>query len=154
MIYVECNADYALVKSITSVSKKDIVHGHNKPGVCNYLRKQSNCIGLVDEDPSSTQPPYLQKMELVDDHSEYDLKLLYHGASKNYLVLLCPKLEDWVLKAAREAKIDVRKYGLTNDAATLHRDINISLDKFEKLLEDIKNLSSRLKTLKRLIERP
>ena len=61
MIYIECKADYALVTSITGFPRKDIVHELNKGNICNQLRRQSNSVGLIDEDPSGGQPPYVKK---------------------------------------------------------------------------------------------
>ena len=152
MIYVECKPDSKLVKSITNVSKRGIVHESNKFEVCRRLEKRKSCTGLIDEDPLSVQPRYIRKTRLENDLSEHDIKVLHHSSTDNRLIVLRPRLEEWVLKAAKEAGIDVRKYDLPNDAAKLHRHINISLDKFENLLEDLKDSSSRLKTLKRLLE--
>ena len=56
-----------------------------------------------------------------------------------------------MLKAAREAGVDVRKYGLPNDGKKLHGAINISLLGFEKLVGTLKD-SARLKALKRLLQ--
>ena len=154
MIYVECKPDLALVKSLTNVTRRGITHEFKGKGeICNRLRKQTNCKGLVDEDPTSAQPPYVKEARLENDLSEHEIKLLYDGTNNNYLIVLCPRLEEWILKAAREAGKDVRKYDLPNDAARLHRHINISLDRFENLLEDLKDSSSRMKILKGLLER-
>ena len=153
MIYVECKPDLALVKTLTNVTRRGITHEFKGKGeICNRLRKQTNCKGLIDEDPLSGQPRYVKEARLEDDFSEHDIKVLHHSATDNCLIVLCPRLEEWVLKAATEAGIDVRTYGLPNDAARLHGEINIVLDKFEKLLADLKETSSRLKTLKRLLE--
>jgi len=154
MIYIECKPDLALVKSLTNVTRRGITHEFKGKGeICNQLRKQTNCKGLLDEDPSSRQPRYVQEARLENDFPEHDIKVLHHSSTNNRLIVLRPRLEEWVLKAAREASIDVRKYDLPTDAARLHREINIRLDKFEKLLEELKDSSSRLKTLKRLLER-
>jgi hypothetical protein len=68
--------------------------------------------------------------------------------------MLCPRLEDWMLRTAREVGIDVRDYGLPHDAKRLHSEININLDKFEKLLEALKSKGSeRLKALRSLLGR-
>jgi len=151
MIYIECKADYTLVTSITDLSRKDIVHGSNKGNICKQLRGQRNCKALLDQDPLSAQPRYLKEARVESDLSQYDLKLL-HGTNNNYLVILCPRLEAWILKSAKEASVDVSKYDLPNDEGKLHGLINISLEKFENLLEDLKGSSGRLKALKRLLE--
>ena len=154
MIYVECKPDLTLVKFLTNITRRDITHEFKGKGeICNRLRKQANCKALLDEDPFGAQPRYIKEAKLVNDLPEHDLKLLHDSANNNYLVVLCPRLEEWVLKAAGETGIDVREYNLPNDAVRLHRHINISLDKFENLLEDLKGSSSRLKALKRLLER-
>jgi len=141
------------VKSLTSITRREITHEFKGKGeICNRLRKQTNCKGLLDEDPYSGQPRYLKEARLEDDLTEHDIKVLHHGQTNNRLIVICPRLEEWILGAAREAGVDVRKYGLPNNAGQLHKEINIVLDKFEKLLADLKDLSNRLKTLKRLLE--
>ena len=153
MIFVECKSDLALVKSLTNIARREITHEFKGKGeICNRLRKRTNCKGLLDEDPSSGQPHYVKEARLENDLTEHDIKVLHHNSTNNLLIVLCPRLEEWILKAAREADIDVRKYDLPNDASRLHRHINLSLDKFENLLEDLKDSSNRLKTLKRLLE--
>ena len=52
---VECEAEITLVKSLISISRKNIIHG-NKPGVLETLERRQNCKGMVDEDPWSIQP--------------------------------------------------------------------------------------------------
>lgn len=153
MIYVECKPDFTLVKSITNIPKRKIIHElKGKSEVCNRLAKRRNCKGLVDEDPLSTQPRYIKKVKLENDLFQYGLKVFYDEHNKNYLLLLCPKLEDWILKAAQEADLNVKNYFLPNTPEKLHSVINVNLDKFERLLKDLKDCK-RLKTLGKLLER-
>lgn len=152
MIYVECKSDLALVKSITNISRRKIIHEADKSRVCAKLTKQRSCKGLVDEDPLSVQPPYMKKVRLEDDLFQYGLKVFYDEPNKNYLFVLCPKLEDWILKAAQEADLNVKNYSLPNTPEKLHRVINVNLDKFERLLKDLKDCK-RLKTLGKLLQR-
>jgi hypothetical protein len=60
-------------------------------------------------------------------------------------------LEDWILKAANEANINLQHFGLPNNAEELHRFINIRTDNFEKLVENIKDKSDRIKRLKQCL---
>ena len=153
MIYIECKPDFTLVKSLTSITRRGITHEFKGKGeICNRLRRQTNCKGLIDEDPSSGQPSYVKEAELENEFSEHGIKVLLHRQTGNRLILLCPRLEEWILGAAREAGKDVTDYSLPNNGHRLHREINIGLDKFEKLLEALKDSSDRLKTLKRLLE--
>jgi len=151
MIYVECKPDFVLVKSITDISKREIVHEGGKGKVCKKLEKSQNSKGLVDEDPMRSQPKYVvEKMKVEEDLSPHGIKILYDN-SNNYLFVLYPRLEGWILKATKEAKIDIKKYGLPNDEKKLHKIINIRIDKFEKLIKDLREKSKMLKTLAKLI---
>lgn len=151
MIYVECKADFDLVKSVTKIPKREIVHEKNKPEVCKRLEKQKNCKGLVDEDPLSSQPAYMKKVRLENDLFHHELKAFYDESNENYLFVLCPRLEEWILEAAKEYNLNMQKYSLPNSAHKLHRVIDHNLDKFEKLLTDLKD-SERLKSLRKLLE--
>ncbi|MDL1956249.1 MAG: hypothetical protein LWW95_04240 [Candidatus Desulfofervidus auxilii] len=152
MIYVECDPDFVLVKSITNISKREIIHEGGKGNVCKKLKKNQNSKGLVDEDPISSQPKYVEKMKVEENFSAHGIKVLYDNSNNNYLFVLCPRLEEWILRATKEAKIDIKKYGLPNDAEKLHKIINIRIDKFERLIEDLKEKSKMVKTLRKLIK--
>lgn len=149
MMYLECYPDKALVRAL-GIRKKEIYHAGSKGNVCKKLEKSSKSKGLVDEDPFSTQPSYVGKLKT--NSYEYDIKLLYDEKAKNHLIVLCPRLEDWILKAAKEAKVDVENYRLPDDAYELHKIINVKLDNFVHLIEDIKKRSKMLKTLEKVIK--
>lgn len=48
-----------------------------------------------------------------------------------------PRLEEWVVRAAKEAGLALKKYGLVEDPEILHEEINYKLDRFRKLLEEL-----------------
>ena len=80
------------------------------------------------------------------------LKVYQDSPRNNQLIVLCPKLEDWVLRAADEVRLNMSNYGLPNTANRLHRVINIDLRKFERLMADLNAATSnRLKTLQELL---
>lgn len=151
MIYVECKPDFTLVNCITGIPRREIIHQRGKSRVCRKLEGQKNCRGLVDEDPSSPQPAYMKKVRLESDLFQHGLKVFHDESNRNHLFILCPKLEDWILKAAEEAHLSMKKYGLPDDSEKLRRVINLDPSKFEKLLTDLKS-SERLKTLGKLLE--
>ncbi len=151
MIYVECKPDRALVRSITNIPGGEIVHEVGRSRVCEKLAKQRNCKGLADEDPLSAQPHYMKKVRLENDLFQHELKVFHDESNGNHLFVLCPRLEEWILKAAKEADLNVEKYSLPNTPGKLHREINLDPRKFERLLEDLKD-SKRLKTLGELLE--
>lgn len=150
MIYVECNADYVLVKAL-GVPKKKINHCGGKAKVCRSLGKEGkrNCKGLVDEDPFSVQPPYLKKLQIKENLSSCGLRILNDKLSNNDLIILSPRLEEWILEATKEAQMDIREYNLPIDGDQLHK--NMEINKFEKLIDDLKERSKRVKILKRYL---
>lgn len=69
MIFVECKPDEALLKSL-GATKKRIDHRGNKPEVCKALEKSNNSKGLIDEDPWSTQPRYIDRLHITQNLKE------------------------------------------------------------------------------------
>jgi len=152
MIYVECKPDFTLVRFITNLPRKEIVHEFKgKYEVCKQLGKRRHCKGLVDEDPLSVPPSYLEKLRLREEIPERGLKVMHDESNNNLLIILCPRLEDWILRAAKERGINPDKYNLPNNPNRLHEVINLSLDRFERLLEDLKGCE-RLRALKKVLE--
>jgi len=148
MYLVECKPDEVLVKSLTSTSRKNIKHAGNKSELLKTLSEHyGNSKAIIDEDPGSIQPPHLQKFKEKQDLTSYKLKILHQKSKNNTVIVLRPRLEDWILDASREANIDPEKYSLPNDPTKLHQQINIQIDKFQKLVKDLAK-SKRLRELK------
>ena len=153
MYLVECKPDAILVKTLTLTYRKNIEHAGNKSQLLKKLTEHyCNSKGIIDEDPGSIQPPHLQKFKEKQDLTNYNLKILHQKNKNNTLIILRPRLEDWILDASREANIDPEKYSLPKDPAKLHQQINIQIDKFQKLVKDLAK-SKRLKELKTLLTR-
>ena len=148
MIFVECKPDFELVKSL-GIGKKLIAHAGNKASICKRLQKIKNSKGMVDEDPYSIQPSYIKNLEEVSN--ENDIKLLFDRRRNNYIIVLSPRLEEWVLKVAEKNGIDPRGYHLPNDADYLHKQINQSLQNFKKLLQAL-HRSKEFQYLKKVIK--
>jgi hypothetical protein len=148
MIYLECNPDKALISAL-GVSNKEIKHAFSKGNVCNQLAKHKNVKGVVDEDPASPQPSYVGKLKL---HShQQGIKFWHDDKNQNRLIMLCPRLEEWILKASQEAGINIQDYGLPNNANQIHHIINIRIENLKNLIKGMKDKSKMLKALEGLI---
>ncbi len=112
MIYLECDPDKALVQTL-GLPAKEIKHVYSKGNVCNKLAKSSQSKGMVDEDPLSSQPSYIEKLRLQSH--EHQIKILYDEKAQNRLIVLCPRLEEWVLRAAQDAGVNIQ----TTDCQTM-----------------------------------
>ena len=150
---VECKPDRKLVKSL--IPRRRIVHAGNKSGVLRRLtRNYENSIGLIDQDPASHQPPDLGKFREIRSDTSNKLRVLYFDRKRNFIVILCPKLENWIIEASHEANINISEYKLPDDPDELHRIINLNLDKFEKLVSKLKQISNRVRTLQNYLRNP
>ncbi|HUV02914.1 MAG TPA: hypothetical protein VMW67_05675 [Desulfobacteria bacterium] len=150
MIYTECKPDSSLVR-ILGIPKKQIIHHQGKPEVCKQLEKRESWIGLVDEDPFSVQPSYLKRLPVKEDLPTCGLKILNDTSKNNELIILSPRLEEWILKAAKDAGINIKRYNLPNDEEKLHEEINTDLRKFERLVNDLRGKSEMIKALEKAL---
>lgn len=145
MIYVECKPDLLLVNRL-GVPKRNIVHAGNISKVCKGLAKSTHAKGLVDEDPSGDRPRYLDTLRLLQN--QHEITLLRDDKRANHVIVLCPRLEEWIIKATEEAGVNIGRYHLPNEGEKLHRVINFDLRKMERLISDLKEESERINVLK------
>lgn len=154
MIVVECKPDAILISSLASISRRRIEHAGNKSRVLRKLmRNYENSIGMVDQDPNRVQPPDMQRFREMEFLERDKLKILYYNRRNNRLVILCPRLEEWIVEASREADIDLNSYNLPNDPIELHEIINIRVDRFQQLVEDLMRRSNRVRALRACLRR-
>lgn len=144
MIYLECNPDKVLVNAL-GISNKEIKHAYSKGNVCNTLVKNNNVAGLVDEDPSSPQPGYIKTLQRQT--FQHDIKVFADPRRGNRLIMLCPRLEEWIISAAHEIKVDLNDYDLSGNAKQLHKIINLQQSSLKKFVDAVKTRSAKLQTL-------
>ncbi len=146
MIYVECKPDEVLVRVLTGLPRREVIHEiKGKPRIVDKISKLQNSTGLIDEDPGGVQPVYLKRMGVVQDLLQRGLRIL-QDTKENRIIVICPRLEEWVVRAAMEARVDLRQYTLPDDPQRLHQVINDDLRKFQRLVEDLKD-TDRLRAL-------
>ncbi len=137
-VCVECSADELFISRLTGYGRREITHSGNKPKVVSDLmRYYTDSIGLVDEDPGSTDPPRMRQFNQVGEYGYESYRVLYEPNRGNHLFVLNPRLEGWVLRACRLANMDVSRYGLPNSETRLHRLVNIRTERFGNILDDL-----------------
>ena len=153
MIYVECKPDGVLVRQVTGLPSRQVTHEIKGKGeVCNRLTKTRDAVGMVDEDPGKTQPTYMSQISLSRDFANLGLKLYLDRNRNNRVVVLRPRLEEWLLRAAADLGLSMRDYGLPERVNRFHRVINHDERKIERLLTALTNgASPRLLELGRLL---
>src|SRR5439155_27073491 len=99
-VFLECKPDETLAVAL-GVLRNTVVHSGDKGRVAKALRENRNVTGLVDEDPGRVDPPTLSKY--VEVAASHDVKLKVDRARNNRLVVICPRLEPWLIKTAKAA---------------------------------------------------
>jgi len=118
-VLVECYPDEALLRAL-GVPRKRLRHEHCKGDVVNRLRKLPLAIGMVDEDPASAQPRDLTN-SYQQSQAANGLRLLTRqGSGAQRLIVVCPRLEDWLIQRAKSSGVKPEDYGLPADPRRLH----------------------------------
>jgi hypothetical protein len=155
LYFVECAADFALTQILTNIRKEEIIHSGCKSRVIyDLVQKFTDGKGVVDEDLGSSVSSLIQHFQPQKSFSYQQIDVLYHKKRNNYLIILKPYLEAWILRTARLIRVDVGKYGLPNDPKRLHSVINYRLPAFERLLNILMIQSPELKLLSQLLLDP
>lgn len=150
IINLECKPDERLVMCL-GIRRKEIRHHNDKGQVCNALKKSEEQRGLIDEDPGSAQPTYLRGLNIVSD--ELGIREL-EDRNGNAIIILKPKLEDWLIAACEESQIDLSDYSLPNSSNHLHKEINYKLNRLEEVIEALlAKKSRRLNRLRSLLNK-
>lgn len=150
-IFVECNADRALIASL-GVTANRIIHSSNLPEVCKAVMKKQKTIGIVDEDPQGPQPSYLKNLTLL--HEDDHFRILIDKRNDSRLIVLRPRLENWILRACLLSKVQADQFKLPHDARKLHETVNANLSKFQELLIVLKQRSALFKQLENYLKTP
>jgi len=133
-IIVECKPDEILAKSL-GLAKNEIAHQNCKGEVCNLLMKTKISLAMVGEDPNSNQPKYLNNYTLIEN--KHDVKILYLKSKNKTIMVLKPRLEEWILKRCKKSVVNPEKYFLPSNNKQLKDMINYHLVNFTNLLKEL-----------------
>lgn len=154
MFVVECITEDTLVRLLTSVSRRRVDHVSGRSRVLRKLvRNYENSVGVIDEDPNRTHSRLIQRFRETDSLERDRLRILGDTQRNNRLIILRPRLEEWIIEASREANINLGSYGLPNDPNELHEVINLRIGRFQRLVEELMHSSGRVMALRRFLRR-
>lgn len=146
--HVECHPDERLLRTL-GVPRKEIKHWRDKGRVCKHVQKTNGVLGLIDEDPAKTQPSLFKHIR-PNFYPRYGLKV--YDIETSRLIVLCPRLEEWIVQAAKEAGVKMAHFGLPENGDDLHDKVLQRLESFGQLVEELqKRGSPHLQQLKRLL---
>ncbi len=131
-LFVECKPDETLVTAL-GVSGAAVEHAAGRDGVCRRLQREEEVVGLVDQDPDAHPIPYVQS--LTEIHRQHDLLVLEDRGRRNRLILVCPRLEEWLVRTVQQAGLQLTNFGFEDDRGKgLHREINQRLPNLRRLV--------------------
>lgn len=115
---MECFADVALARAV-GVLRGQIRHEGDKGNVLKALRKSAAGIGLVDDDGKGPRFGLLKEYREIE--LRHDLVLMNHAdGSPRRVVIICPRLEDWLYARAKWSGLEPVRFGFPADADRLH----------------------------------
>jgi hypothetical protein len=117
-IAVECYPDEAVLRAL-GVPKKQLLHEARKGEVFNWLKRNAGAAGMVDEDPDSAPPRDFVSYQQIQA-SEGLLLLVRRGSSGQKLIVVRPRLEEWLIQRAKVSGVDPRDYQLPSTARELN----------------------------------
>ena len=112
-ILPECYVDTKVAEIITRSSEK-YNHQHGCGQIANLLKKRlkdSVALGIIDEDKNKG-PIANYFLEFDEIKSENRLILKKHRERKQYLILICPEMEEWLLINANAVNVDPLSFNL------------------------------------------
>ena len=147
-LFLECKPDETLAVAL-GVPSRLITHSHSKGRVSKALSKSEGATGLVDEDFGSAEPATLKTF--VEVSANHDVRLKLDKTKNNRLIVLCPRLEPWIIKTAKASDVKMNKFNLSESVQDLDADINHRLHNLKRLIDELLELKSprilHLKTL-------
>lgn len=117
-VFVECFPDTALLRYL-GVPKKQLCHESCKGEVVKRVLKSDSAIGLIDEDPASSQPRDLCNYKQIRDGEGLRLFIRNNDEKKKFIIV-CPRLENWFIERAKLSGIHPENYGIPNNPDRLH----------------------------------
>jgi hypothetical protein len=130
-LFVECKPDETMAFAL-GFSRRDVEHAGNRAGVCAEVACKRRTTGMVDEDPGAAPHPYMKR--LIEKTMEHQIRVLYDSELENRLVVICPRLEEWLVQTAKSRGLKMTDFGFESDnGLQLHREINHRLPNVERL---------------------
>jgi hypothetical protein len=149
MLLLECKPDEVLAWRLGR-ARRDCLHQNDKGRVCNRLQKSEGLLAMIDEDPGSAQPTYLGTLTLVEEGN--GLRVLADAKRNHRVVIVQPRLEEWIIATAKAADVLMGNFGLSDRGNELHREITSKLPAFKRLLDTLlEKESPRLLRLRELL---
>ena len=152
-ILPECYVDTKVAEIITRSSEK-YNHQHGCGQIANLLKKRlkdSVALGIIDEDKNKGPiANYFLEFDEIKYENSFILKK--HRERKQYLILVCPEIERWLLMNANSVHLNPPDFNLPTDLRgfkqiTKTQNIDSNLDFYQFIKELINKNAPGIVTL-------
>ena len=149
-VLVECDADEAVLRAL-GLPRKQLLHFGGKYELVKKLKDRAHDVGMVDEDPGKVQPKDMGSYRQTDSAEGLHL-LTRQGRGGQRLVIVRPKLEDWLIDRAKSSGIRPEDYGLPSDPDHLHSIPRYEQKEgFRRFLSELKEQDKGMHLLRRWV---
>jgi hypothetical protein len=149
-VLVECNADEAVLRAL-GIHRKQLLHFGGKYELVKKLKDRAHDFGMIDEDPGKVQPRDIGSYCQTDSAEGLHL-LIRQGSGGQKLVMIRPKLEDWLIRRAKSSGIRPQAYSLPGDPDKLHSIPRYERKEgFRRFLAELKEQDGGMHLLRRWI---
>ena len=110
-IIPECYIDSCLIEVLLNANRDHVNHQKGNGTVAREMKgrfAKNFCVGIIDED--RRQLDYLKEFNMEVDAG--NLKLWKHKSWPQYVIQVCPVIEDWILSICEKENINLSDYGL------------------------------------------
>jgi hypothetical protein len=140
-IHYECRPEECLLTNLGFGKYLDR-HHNGSGGICELLSREKNLFGWIDEDPTANHHPYYRSMYANSKSDKFGLRYCYDPQKNNKLIIVKPKLEDWLITISQKAGVNLNDFELSEDPDELHKIINFKISKFQEVLHTLIKLKS------------
>jgi len=152
LILVECLPDKVLVCELIK-RRKIVKHGRGKGNIARLLEMHlTGTIAIIDEDPGAPEPRYLAKLKLLENDTKNSITIKEDPTRKNLVIILSPRLEEWLLLALKESNVNPKDIKLPRDPGVLHDLLTHNPQKVRTILK-FTTRSKRIQKLRQIISR-
>jgi len=138
VMFIEGKTDELLVIKMSFKNRFKRAGGIGE--VCNKLKESVDSCGLLDEDPTKSRPSYLENLLRNAVISKNQDVIVAHDKKRNnYLIVLSPDRESWLIQTAKILGINLKRFNLSNDPKDFKRISIINPKRIEPLLDEILN---------------
>lgn len=156
-IVPECYVDTKLVEILGEFKRCNHQHGCGDVSRELLTKLKNNIsLGIIDQDPNKGfKSKYFNEFNIIKE--EENLILQKHPKQSQYLILICPEIEEWLFNNAQSVKLSPENFGLPKGLKGFKKEsksenINKNIGFYRFVKELVRSNANGVITLKKWID--